>query len=229
MMRTKNGLLIGLFLLGLIILVYPHIAQPIYQKIQKVQSQEFHEKINRLPLEKVMEQINSAAQCNEAIFKNEHNLHDPFTAEFSREDYEECRGVSFDGEQFATLEIPKLDLTIPVYLGATADLLSKGVGQVDGSSVPIGGLSTHTVLAGHRGMATKAMFRNLNDLVHGDTFYIQTIHEKLRYDVYDIEVILPHETEGLVVTEGQDLASLITCHPYRDNSHRLVIHAARVN
>lgn len=225
----QNILLVGLFLLGLCVLIYPHLAQPIHQEIQRVQANEFHKEIGQLPQEEIIAHMESAAQCNEAVFLNENNLHDPFTEEFRREDYEACSQLSFDGDQFATLEIPKLDLTIPIYLGATPDILAKGVGQVEGSSIPIGGISSHTVLAGHRGMATKAMFRNLDELAEGDTIYIQTMLERLRYDVYEVEVILPHETNNLVVAEGRDLASLITCHPYRANSHRLVIHAERVN
>src|SRR5690606_36446380 len=102
-----------------------------------------------------------------------------------------------------------------------------GIGQVEGSSLPIGGESTHTVLAGHRGMGTKAMFRNLDVLRPGDTFFIYTLEGRLEYHVYDVEVILPHETENLQINEGKDLASLITYQLYRVNSHRLVVHGER--
>lgn len=119
-------------------------------------------------------------------------------------------------------------MEIPVYLGTSEEELSKGIGHIEGSSLPIGGMNTHTVLAGHRGMGTKAMFRNLDALESGDAFYIFTMNEKLKYVVNDIRVILPHETQGLHVIEGEDLASLITCHPYRSNSHRLVVQGKRI-
>lgn len=228
-MRKRKAWIVSLFLLGFLIMIYPHLAQPVNKEIQRWRASDFHRKMEGLPAEKKLEKVEAAEKCNEAIFKNEDNLHDPFTEEFNKDDFEACVDVEFEEGQFASLEIPDLDLVIPIYLGATPSILAKGVGQVEGSSIPIGGESSHTVLAGHRGMATKAMFRNLNELTAGDMIYIQTMNEKLTYEIYEVEVILPHETENLVVAEGKDLASLITCHPYRDNSHRLVVHAERVN
>lgn len=129
----------------------------------------------------------------------------------------------------AAIDIPKLNLEIPIYLGTSNRKLAKGVGQVEGSSLPIGGENSHTVLAGHRGMGIKEMFRNLDKLKVNDIFHIHTLAGKLEYRVYDVKVILPHETESLYIQEGRDLASLVTCHPYRSNSHRLVVQGERIN
>lgn len=176
----------------------------------------------------VMSTLRQAQACNESIYKNEEGLHDPFTEAYSYEQYDACKDMPFDGENIAAIEIPTLNLAIPIYLGATEKELSKGVGQVEGSSLPIGGKNTHTLLAGHRGMGTKPMFRHLDELQTGDQFIIHTVEDTLVYVVYDTQVILPHETENLGIHEGKDLASLITCHPYRHNSHRLVIYGERI-
>lgn len=222
----KNKGIVLLFIVGLIIMSYPHIAQYINNLIYKSQVEQFKNETEIMDPNKISEKITSTKKCNQAIYSNEGSLHDPFTEEYNRNTFEECKTAP-NGEHMASIEIPKLQLEIPIYLGATENELSKGIGQVEGSSLPIGGANTHTVLAGHRGMGTKAMFRNLDQLEPGDVFYIYTLDEKLEYKIYDIDVILPSETESLIITEGKDLASLITCHPYRANSHRLVVYGER--
>lgn len=225
----KNKWILLLFFVGLIIFIYPHLAQEVHTKLHQVEAEQFKTRTQKLPKQVIDETIETAKQCNDSIFRNEGNFQDPFTEGYEQSRYDECKKVILDGESFATIEIPKLHLEIPIYLGATENELSRGIGQVDGSSLPIGGESTHTVLAGHRGMGTKEMFRNLDRLNVNDTFYIHTVEGTLTYNVYDVGVILPHETESLRIVEGKDLASLITCHPYRHNSHRLVIYGERVN
>lgn len=227
-MRQKRWLIL-MFLLGLTILIYPHLAQYINGKIQKIEADQFKQRQSELPDEYIDQTVMTAKECNESIFSSEGQFQDPFTESYRQIHYEQCEEVVLAGDHFATIEIPKLQLDIPIFLGATENELSQGIGQVDGSSLPIGGESTHTVLAGHRGMGTKAMFRNLDELTRDDVFYIHTLEGKLQYKVNEVEVILPHETDNLRIHEGEDLASLITCHPYRHNSHRLVVHAERVS
>ena len=223
----KNKWIIGLFVLGFLIVIYPHVAQYINDKIQKSQVDQFKNETKLLTSQQIFAELEAARRCNDAIFKNEEGVHDPFTEGYNRDNYKACKEAPAPGNHFASIEIPKLSLEIPIYLGATENELSKGIGQVEGSSLPVGGPNTHTVLAGHRGMGTKAMFRNLDVLQKGDTFYIYTLEETLQYEVYNVEVILPHETENLNIREGEDLASLVTCHPFRANSHRLVVHGER--
>lgn len=210
------------------VMLYPHVAQMTNNHMQKAQVKQFKKDMKVLSEEVVVEKVAHAQTCNDAIFKNEEGLHDPFTEGYSRDAYEGCEEAPTDGENFAAIEIPKIDLEVPIFLGATENELSKGVGQVEGSSLPIGGNSTHTVLAGHRGMATMVVFRDLHKLQEGDTFYIHTLEGRLEYYVYNVEVILPHETENLRIVEGKDQASLITCHPYRQNTHRFVVHGERI-
>jgi sortase A len=226
-MRNSKFIVI-LFIAGLLVLAYPHSAQFVNKRIQKTTVEQFQQEVRQLPASDVSESVETAKQCNESIFTSEEGLHDPFTEGYSLGAYKGCKDVPPNGTLFASLEIPALNLTIPIYLGANEESLTRGVGQVEGSSLPVGGNNTHTVLAAHRGMGTKEMFRNLDDLKIGDMFFILTMKQILKYQVYEIEVILPNETASLEIIEGSDLASLITCHPYRSNSHRLVVHGKRV-
>src|SRR5690606_37894829 len=125
--------------------------------------------------------IEAADACNQNVSVD---IHDPFNSHRGKFGaLNECLGIN--DSMFAAIEIPKLDLMIPIYIGSSEEILSKGIGQVEGTSLPLGGLNTHSVLAGHRGMGTKEMFRNIDELDPGDTFYIHTMHATLTYEVYD--------------------------------------------
>lgn len=224
----KNAGIILLFIIGLSILIYPHATQWFNDYFQKQQVYEFMNNVPEIKEEEIDEVTARAKSCNEEIYYSSSGLQDPFNdREEKLQSFKKCLGIH-DDTIFGAIEIPKLELLIPIYLGASDKVLDKGVGQVEGSSIPIGGESTHTVLAGHRGMWTKAMFRDLDQLDSGDVFYIHTLSETLTYRVENQNVIYPHETESLEIREGKDLATLLTCHPYRHNYQRLLIHGERV-
>lgn len=224
-MMKGNKYILLLFVIGLLILIYPHAAQWINAYLQKDQVNDFLE--TEFTDEEIDRLMEKAAQCNEKIYYDSEGFRDPFgDNEEKLEQFQQCLGLT-DDEMFGAIEIPKLKLVIPIYLGATDEILSKGIGQVEGSSIPVGGDSTHTVLAGHRGMGTKAMFRNVDELYDGDVFYIHTMDETLTYEVYKQRVIYPDQTDSLEIQEGEDLATLLTCHPYRHNYQRLLIHGKR--
>lgn len=174
-------------------------------------------------------ELELATLWNQEIYYNDKGLHDPFEESNDKlEQFRACLGIE-DDEIFSAIEIPKLELMIPIYLGSTDDILNKGVGQVEGSSLPLGGASTHSVLAAHRGMGTKAMFRNVDELEPGDNFIIHGSTGPLEYEVTKQRIIYPHETASLEIEEDKDLTTLLTCHPYRYNYQRLLIHAERIN
>lgn len=221
--------IIALFIVGFAILIYPHLAQYINSHSQKNQVEEFHNHLDELSEEEVNEIMDRAKVCNEEVYYDIDGFRDPFGDNQQKlTEFNECLGFD-DNDIFSAIEIPKLKLVIPVYLGSSEDILSKGIGHVEGSSLPLGGESTHTVLAGHRGMGTKAMFRHIDELSPGDIFYIHTVEETLTYKVYDTRIILPHEVESLYIQEEKDLASLFSCHPYPHNSHRLVVYGERIH
>lgn len=126
------------------------------------------------------------------------------------------------------VEIPKLNCSLPVYHSTDTDVLQIAIGHLEGSSLPVGGRSTHCVLSGHRGLPSAKLFTSLDKLVEGDTFSIRTLDETLSYEVDKISIVLPEETELLQIVPGKDLCTLMTCTPYGVNSHRLLVRGHRI-
>lgn len=126
------------------------------------------------------------------------------------------------------ISIPKIDVRLPIYHGTSAKVLQKGVGHVEGSSFPIGGSSTHAILSAHRGLPSARLFTDLNQLQIGDMFFIYILDEVLAYQVDQIVTIEPDDTSELVLQEGQDYVTLVTCTPYAINTHRLLVRGRRV-
>lgn len=126
------------------------------------------------------------------------------------------------------LQIPRLGLELPIYHGTSENVLQKGVGHLEGSSLPVGGGSTHACLSAHRGLPSKILFTNLDQLEEGDVFYLSVLGETMAYEVYGTQTVLPHETKALEIQSGEDLATLITCTPYGINTHRLYVHGKRI-
>ncbi len=126
------------------------------------------------------------------------------------------------------LEIPAIRVDLPIYHGCGSASLEKGVGHLEGTSLPIGGPGTHTVLSGHRGLPGRQLLTDLDRVQIGDRFYIHVLNEVLAYEIDQILTVLPDETEALSIEEGEDLATLVTCTPYSVNTHRLLVRGRRV-
>lgn len=132
------------------------------------------------------------------------------------------------GDAIGYISIPKIDISLPIYEGASDDVLIHGVGHLSDTSYPIGGESTHSALSGHRGLAEAEMFTNLDKLQKGDMFYLHVLDEVLAYQVDQILVVEPDQTDALKIVKGQDLCTLVTCTPIGINSHRLLVRGTRV-
>lgn len=126
------------------------------------------------------------------------------------------------------VEIPKIDVYLPIYHGTEADTLDIGVGHLLGSSLPVGGDSTHSILTGHSGMASQKMFTDLEQVEQADIFYLHVLDEVLSYQVDSIHTVLPHDTSHLGITRGEDYCTLVTCTPYGVNTHRLLVRGTRI-
>ena len=126
------------------------------------------------------------------------------------------------------VEIPKLDLQLPIYHGTEEEVLQNGVGHLIGSSLPIGGVGSHSVLTGHSGVAGMRLFSDLDQLVLGDVFYLHVLGEILAYRVVEINTVLPYETDLLLAVPGEDLCTLVTCTPFGVNTHRLLVKGSRI-
>lgn len=142
-------------------------------------------------------------------------------------EYRELLNVQGDGVM-GRLIIPKIGTDLLIYHGTSEDVLEKGAGHLEGSSLPAGGESTHVCLSAHRGLPGKRLFTDLDQLEEGDLFFLDVLGERLCYRVEDVNTVLPEETEELEIREGRDLVTLITCTPYGINTHRLCVTGARI-
>ena len=127
-----------------------------------------------------------------------------------------------------SMDIPKIGVELPIYHGTSEEVLSKGIGHLQGSSLPVGGESTHSILTGHRGLPQSKLLTRLDELEEGDYFFFHVLDETLAYQVTEIQVVKPEAVSVLKIQEGQDLASIITCTPYGLNTHRLIVTGKRV-
>ena len=155
---------------------------------------------------------------------------EPFDAEEERltnEEYMRCLNAEENG-MMSYLDIPSIKVHLPVYHTTSSEILAKAVGHVRGSSLPVGGKDTHCVLSAHTGVAGNRLFTDLTEVNVGDTFSITTFDKTLVYRVYQIETVLPENTHSLMIREGKDLCTLITCTPYGINTHRLLVHGIRI-
>ncbi|MCI8609655.1 MAG: class C sortase [Firmicutes bacterium] len=125
------------------------------------------------------------------------------------------------------VDVPKINVTLPIYHGTDDSILQHSVGHIEGSSLPVGGESTHCALSGHRGLPSARLFTDLDKIEVGDTFILTILNETLTYEVDQIRIVLPEETDDLAIVEGEDYCTLITCTPYGVNSHRMLIRGHR--
>lgn len=143
------------------------------------------------------------------------------------EEYEQILNIGGTGI-IGYIEIPSIKVSLPIYHGVDEAVLQIAVGHIEGSSLPVGGESTHCVLSGHRGLPSAKLFTNLDEMEEGDLFMIRVLDETLTYEVDQIRIVEPEDLSALEIEEGKDLCTLVTCTPYGINSHRLLVRGHRV-
>ena len=217
-----------LLLAGILVLLYPVFATQYNNARQERIASEFSAVAEQAGPDAVAESLRRADEYN--LKASESPILDPWldaqrpgTAQY--QDYLSQLNLN---DVMATIKIPSIDVNLPIYHGTDTATLDKGVGHLFGTALPVGGESTHTVLTGHTGLGNATMFDQLTSVKMGDYFYIEAAGRHLKYQVTDIRVVLPHETESLNKVEGKDLATLITCTPYGVNTHRLLVTGERV-
>ncbi len=217
------------FLLALGLTLYPVISNYVNQKYASQIQTAYQE---------VMEQVDDAAlrEAKEQADIYNHSLipgastQDAYSQEgllAASADYDSQLNLAGNGIM-GYVEIPKISVNLPIYHGTENDSLERGIGHLLGSSLPIGGESTHTILSGHSGMASQKMFTDLEQLTAGDVFYLHVLDETLAYQVVEINTVLPYDTSLLGIAPGEDLCTLITCTPYGVNTHRLLVRGSRI-
>ncbi|HDR6289133.1 TPA: class C sortase [Bacillus cereus] len=215
-----------LFVFGLGIFLYPTVSNFINQRMYEVVITDYEKQMGKLADADIRKKFQVMAAYNESL----KGLSIPTADPFSNSDKKNTTLVNMikEDDVLGTVSIPKINEEFPIYLGATEKHLSMGVGQIGGTSFPIGGPDTHTVLAGHRGYHGAKMFRHLDQLENGDKFYIRILGKELTYEVTGREIIDPSQVEKIAIVKGKDKATLLTCEPYTSSKYRLLIYGERV-
>ncbi|HFU4217471.1 TPA: class C sortase [Streptococcus suis] len=231
--RKKQGkkemiFIIALFITGLIIAVYPLTAQVYQFYISQQKIETFEKEREHVEYEDIQRRIYLAEIYNETLISlGQTGLVDPFS-ELEKEARAEYARMLKLEEMIGHISIPKIDTKIPIYAGTSESILQRGAGHLEGSSLPVGGPSTHAVITAHRGLPQARLFTDLDKLKEGDMFYVTNIRDTLAYQVERIQVIEPHQVETLHIQENRDIITLLTCTPYMINSHRLLVTGHRV-
>lgn len=217
-------LFIVLLIIGILIMLYPVISSMLNSSDQGQLVKQYDNEIATYNINKE-QLLNDARKYNATL--NSASIYDAFTKDKEMSDeYKNLLKID-DSLMMGYITIPKIDVEIPIYHGTSPEVLQKGVGHVEGSSLPVGGTGTHSVLSAHRGLPSAKLFSDLDKLENGDIFYITVLGEKLAYKVNDIKVIEPYETESLQIDEAKDYVTLVTCTPYAINTHRLLVRGER--
>lgn len=232
MKKHTGKILIGiLFLAGFSLLLYPFTANEWNNYRQKQLIGDYDEILAEKEKEGTLDcaaELEAAVRYNEALLPS--ILPDSFAiAEASGEDeaYMSCLNVAGNGVM-GTVEIPKIQITLPIFHTTSDEVLETAAGHLEGSSLPVGGENTHAVISAHRGLPSAALFTDLDKLEKEDHFLLHILDDTLCYEVDQILTVEPEETESLAVESGKDLVTLLTCTPYGVNSHRLLVRGHRV-
>lgn len=215
--------IILIFLAGLGFISYPTVSNLWNQAHQSRAIATYSEQVEKLDDSENKAMLKAARKYNKSLLKKSDHWK---LSKKDKKKYESFLDVSGTGIM-GYIEIPKIDCSLPVYHGTDEGALQIAIGHLEGSSLPVGGKSTHSVLSGHRGLPSARLFTDLDQMEEGDIFILNVLGRKLAYEVDQIKVVLPEEMSDLEVIEGQDLCTLVTCTPYGINTHRLLVRGHR--
>ena len=215
--RIYFSILILITLIALGFLLYPSFSNYINNKFAVSTISDYTEKINNVKDEEVDDLIKNINKYNYDLFNG--------TAENELPD---CLNIH-EGDVLGYIEIPSINIKLPIYYGTSVDILKKGVGVLDGTSLPVGGENTHSVLSAHTGLANQKLFTDIDKLKDGDVFYLHILKKDLAYKVNQIKVVHPDEIDELKISNGKDYVTLLTCYPYGINTERLLVRGERTD
>ena len=220
--KTVIFLTIG-FLVGICVLLYPAFSDYWNSKTQSRAINDYESVLDDLSAQEYDKIFDDAHAYNKALYDTDY----PLTEYKKVSGYEQALNVTENG-MIGYLKIDRISLELPIYHGTSDTVLSKGVGHLEGSSLPVGGESTHSVMSAHRGLPSSKLFTDLDRMEIGDTFQIIILDQTLTYQVDQVKVITPTEVEDLQIVEGADYCTLFTCTPYGINTHRLLVRGVRI-
>ncbi len=222
--RLTNAILVIIFLIGLSLLLYPTLSDYWNSFHQSRAIASYAESVAQLDNKQYDKILESAREYNSRLTQKTGTL---ALLKEELEEYNQQLNVGGDGVM-GYIEIPTIDVRLPIYHGTEESALQVAVGHINGSSLPIGGVGTHAVLSGHRGLPSAKLFTDLDEMVVGDHFIFRILDETLTYEVDQILIVEPHEINELMIDPQKDLCTLVTCTPYGINSHRLLVRGHRV-
>ena len=217
-------ILLLVFVIGLSLLLYPTFSDWWNSMHQSRAVASYVEEVAHIDSDKYKQLWEEAWDYNASLLGriNNYLLNEEQEAEYNR--ILDVGGIGIMGY----IEIPIIGVTLPIYHGTDESVLQVAIGHLEWTSLPVGGESSHCVVSGHRGLPSARLFTDLDKLVVGDIFMFRVLDEILTYEVDQILIVSPHETEALMIEEGKDLCTLVTCTPYGINSHRLLVRGHRV-
>ena len=224
--KQSNWFFKLIFLIGFLILMYPQVSR-LYYRVQSTQEvASFEEGKASLSDEEIKKRMALARDFNDSLVNQvDTDPYDKTRHERGRAAYARMLEIH---EQIGHIQIPTIDLDIPIRAGTSEEVLQTSAGHLEGTSLPIGGNSTHTVITAHSGLPEAKLFTDIRELKKGDRFYIHNIAETLAYEVDQIKVVEPSNFEDLLIVPGHDYATLLTCTPIGINTHRLLVRGHRV-
>lgn len=208
-----------IFLAGLGFLLYPTVSNLWNRAHQSRAIATYTKQVEKLDDSQNKEMLKAARKYNKSLLKKSDHWK---LSKKDKKKYESLLDVSGTGIM-GYIEIPKIDCSLPIYHGTDEGALQIAIGHLEGSSLPVGGKSTHCVLSGHRGLPSARLFTDLDQMEEGDVFVLNVLGRKLAYEVDQIKVVLPDEMSDLEIVQGKDLCTLVTCTPYGINTHRLLV------
>ncbi len=220
----SNFILILIFFVGISLMLYPTVSDYWNSFHQSRAVAEYAGQVANLDNDLYKQLLEEARQYNETL-RGKNDYHHMSDQEMS--EYESKLNISETGIM-GYIEIPSIDVSLPIYHSTRESVLQIAVGHIEWSSLPVGGKGTHSVLSGHRGLPSAKLFTDLDKLVEGDTFLIRVLDETLTYEVDQIRIVLPEELDFLEIEDGEDLCTLVTCTPYGINTHRLLVRGHRI-
>lgn len=224
-MNWSTVLLGIIFLVGLCLLLYPTVADTWNTLQTGIAGQYYQQQVASLTREDYEQLWTDAKNYNEELLSNPGRFN---MTDQEKETYMKLMSVP-GTDIIARVRIPSLNISLPVVHTTDKSVLQNYIGHLEGSSLPVGGESTHSVLSGHRGLPSAKLFTDLPKLIEGDYFIIEVLDQTLTYQVDKISTILPEDYSNLQIEEGKDLVTLMTCTPYGVNSHRLLVRGHRVD
>lgn len=224
-MRGKKVTLVLLiiFFVGLSILLYPMVSQYLNSKVQSKAIDDYEKKFSNISSDDYKKMFEEAKKYNEELLKLDYPL-----AQYNKlTGYNDILNLNDNG-MIGYVSIEKIKVELPIYHGTSSAVLNVAAGHMEGSSLPVGGESTHSIISAHRGLPSSRLFTDLDKMELGDTFTITVLNQTLTYQVDKIEVIEPKDVKSLEIIEDEDYVTLLTCTPYGINTHRLLVRGKRI-